>query len=351
MARRSHIGEYPSLDFSLIRFLHLSDGHFDSLQPSAPIPVVEAEKLRNINEEMKKIAGMLTYDPLGDRAVILQRLRKIGKWIADKLLPVDWFKCCHNGGPVTLYLVSDQNDVPWELTLIDDQFLSEKVIHARNPYVGRGRSRTVSYSTIPRIVIIVGKSNNLPNVDFEIDEIMEVYKSCFCEAILVKRGEAVTPDYLRRILEQGEDGQAFDVIHFVGHGSSSDDKVWLNLPSAPFLPSDVPPVLLGNPLIFWNACFSASSSAFPTIDNSGILSEFGSRFIANGASHFIGALLPIQDKIGKQFAGCFYSELFTRKSTVGEAFFCAKSKVASTDPLVHTYVLYGNPSIRMCNNA
>jgi Peptidase family C25 len=123
------------------------------------------------------------------------------------------------------------------------------------------------------------------------------------------------------------------------------------LPAAPFLPNDIPPLLNGNPLVFWNACFSAGAFAAPASDSTGILTEFGSRFISCGASHFVGSPLPIVDQTGKEFACCFYSNLFGERMSVGEAFFIAKSKVATTDPIVHAYVLYGNPAISVVDHA
>jgi hypothetical protein len=68
--------------------------------------------------------------------------------------------------------------------------------------------------------------------------------------------------------------------------------------------------------------------------------------ITNGASHFIGPLIPILDRTSMEFAKSFYTHIFNH-SSVGEAFFSAKTELGMTNPLVHTYALYGNPAIRI----
>jgi hypothetical protein len=312
--------------------------------------VIQHIKNEKINEKLTKISGMLTFDPLGDQSYVVTELRSVGKWISDNVLPPNCFKCCHNGLPRTVDILCDQNDIPWELVLVDDRFLSELVIHARYPFVGRGRKESISYKPIPRMAVVIGKSVDLPNAHLEINEIASIYYKIFSSRLTVIQGESVTPDKLRRMLENGgEDGAAFDIIHFVGHGASAENAVWLKLPSAPFMVKDIPPVLFGNPLIFWNACYSAGSPPGLIAYQAGILSAFGTKLLAGGASHFIGALLPIQDKAARQFAACFYSHLFGA-AAVGEAFFAAKSEVGKTDPIVHTYSLYGNPGIKVCTN-
>jgi hypothetical protein len=346
LTRESTVGPYPLLSFSLIRYVYSAYESYDGIAPPAPLDVVQSEKNEHINMAMQDIAGALVYDPLPDKNFIIDQMRTVGKWIAGRILPDNCFHCCSNGLlPRTISILSDQDDIPWELTVITNKFLSELAVHARFPFVASGRRAPIQYATPPRMLVIIGRSNDLPHVQLEIDELQQVYKTFPNHTIDILRGEGVTPSTIRSCLENGKHGVPYDIVHFIGHGSASGDKLWLELPGLPFLLDDVPRIIRGNPIVFWNSCFSASSAS-PRRYQPEISSGFGNRLLAGGASHFIGTLLPIPDRTARQLSCKFYEYIFN-DLTVGEALFRAKSDVGAQDALVHTYALYGNPHIRI----
>src|SRR5262249_8772414 len=151
----------------------------------------------------------------------------------------------------------------------------------------RARHSTLSYPSIPRMIIIVGARSGLHLAEQEIDMICSVYRQRFHQNVSVCKGEDVTSESVRAILSGLMFGD-MDIVHFIGHGDAQADKVWLELSSSPFLDNDVPMKLGGNPLIFWNACHSASSTAGRYRYQADVIDAFGSRLLSAGASHFVG---------------------------------------------------------------
>jgi CHAT domain len=349
--RAKTVANHPAVEYSLLRLLHNSESSLQCLKGGEPISLILSEKNKHINSEMTDIGASLKYNPLGNQTRLLNKLSNVGEWIANRMLPPGCFDCCSTGLPRSIDIVTDQADVPWELMIVGGKFLSEQVIHSRQAFIGTGRRDEMKFGPNLNVAIIRGKSANLSESAIELELIKEIFTrhQSDCSPTIVQ-GEEASPDVLSKLLTRGIKARPYDVIHFIGHGGMSDKYVWLELPSVPFLVDDVPASILGNPLIFWNACLSAGVGPSVPSYNADIVSGFGGRFIASGASHFIGSLLPVQDDTARRFATEFYTELLNC-ATVGEAVFSAKTKVGLNDRLVHAYTMYGNPALRIKSDA
>lgn len=108
-------------------------------------------------------------------------------------------------------------------------------------------------------------------------------------------------------------------------------------------------LLRAKPLVFLNTCYSGDLGYGLTR-----LGGWAQRFIASGASAFIGNLWAVHDELAATFAIEFYSRLFGlggySQMTLGRAFHDARLVIRDIDPANPTwlaYVLYGNPNARL----
>lgn len=346
-AMQGRVGSYPALRYSVFHTLHQTAQDTDALTPLPPKSVIEEDRNRRVAGALTDLAGFLKYNPHYSPTSIFERLKAIGEWISEYVLPGQSLCCCQGRLPQTVEIMTDQHEIPWELTWVEGNFLSSHVVHARYPFVSKARHHSLIYESPPKFAVVIGRSEGLFSAQDELDEIQRMYSERFKRDITIFQGEAVRADFLRRLLADGATvGGPFDVIHFIGHGDSQTDQVWLELTGSPFLDSYVPPSMNGNPLIFWNACFSASSTAARYRYQADIVDAFGGKLLSSGASHFIGPLFPVLDTTAHRLAVSFYSHLFSGLP-VGLAFFNAKKELGAIDPIAQSYVLYGNPAVRV----
>lgn len=351
-AEYTPIGPYPGVRYSVVHILHETPNDMDPQFPPSPITVYQEERNRHISEPLKDLAGYLTYNQNYNPNEVLRRMRQIGEWISEYILPEQCLCCCQGNLPQTIEIATDQQEFPWELTWVRNNFLARQAIHARLPFGSRrrGRSYPLDSLNVPRFAVLIGRVAGLSSAQEELSEIRQLYQQKFGGDITVFQGAEVTPDLIRDLLATtGNFERPFDIIHFIGHGDSQANLVWLELMGSPFLDNQVPQVLSGNPLVFLNGCFSGVSSPNQYRYQADVVGSFGGRLLYGGASHFIGPLFPVRDVTAKRFAISFYSELFSG-APVGAAFFKAKAELSEIDPLAYTYVLYGIPLARRVNN-
>jgi hypothetical protein len=353
------IGAYPGMRYGVLHLLYETPDPIDTYPHIPPsiidhpsITVQQEERNRHISEPLRHLAGYLTYNLNYDTNEVLRRMKQIGEWISTYVLTERCLCCCHGTLPRTIEIATDQQEFPWELTWVQGDFLARQAVHARLPFgsLGRGRPYPLDTSNVPRFALLIGRSAGLPSAEEELDEIRSLYRQKFGGSITVFKGAEVTPDLMRELLATtGNFERPFDIIHFIGYGDSQPNLVWLELMGPPFLDNQVPQVLGGSPLVFFNSCFSGISLPNQYRYQGDVVGSFGARLLFGGASHFIGPLFPVRDVTAKKFATLFYSELFSG-TPVGVAFFKAKAELSQADPLAYTYVLYGIPLVRRVNN-
>ena len=347
-AKHGAIGPYPSLQYAVSQLLYHTVNDVDALLPPPPVQVIQEEKNRQISGALSQIAGQLAYAGARSSALIQEDLSDVGKWISENVLLPNCLCCWQGSLPHTVEIITDQHEIPWELTWVNGDFLARQTIHARYPLVSKTRHTPVSYGSPPKMAIIKGSSEGLHLVESEIDGICQAYFSKYGQNAKIFDGEAVKVEFIRRLLSGLDSDLCFDIIHFIGHGNAQNDDVWLELLGSPFLKSNIPEVLNRTPIVFWNSCLGAASISNGYRYQSDVVDAFGSELLSNGASHFIGPLFPVLDGTARDFAVDFYAKLFEGE-TIGKAFFDAKNKLVANDPIALTYVLYGNPALRTAN--
>lgn len=143
------------------------------------------------------------------------------------------------------------------------------------------------------------------------------------------------------------------LYHFACHGnldSTDPNNSKLKLADGFLTPADLASdrksgLLRARPLVFANACHAGELGFGLTR-----LGGWAERFIAAGASAFIGSLWAINDVLAARFAAEFYNRLFGlaghTQMPLAAAFRAARLVLRELDPANPTwlaYVLYGNP--------
>lgn len=150
----------------------------------------------------------------------------------------------------------------------------------------------------------------------------------------------------------------FAVIHFAGHAffdnKDADLSGLLLHDEEHFLAQKIRRLLEGRPLVFLNACESASIANEEQPQRvQAYLQEpaegLASAFIYGGALGCVGSLWPIYDKPAADFAIHFYNNLLSGYM-VGDAVRIARRKIKENyqDEITWAaYVLYGDPTLHL----
>lgn len=172
-------------------------------------------------------------------------------------------------------------------------------------------------------------------------------------------GLTVNPplDTVKGVLDSFSQGET-QLYHFACHGnfdSTVPADSPIELSDGRLTPSQITldreAGLIGaHPLVFINACHGGKTGRGLTRPDGWPL-----RYIAAGASAFIGSLWQINDELAGEFAVAFYDRLFgvngqATPLPIAEAFYQARQVIKARDPANPTwlaYVLYANPRTRV----
>ena len=142
------------------------------------------------------------------------------------------------------------------------------------------------------------------------------------------------------------------MLHFAGHGFYDEHDPLasgLVFRGGRLAARDLPASLTGAPLIFGNACESASLAAGGAASPRG-WSGLAASLIAAGASNYVGSLWPVGDASSQRMAVEFYRQLLQGEG-VGEALRLARKACyqlgARRDPTWAAFVLFGCPRTRL----
>jgi CHAT domain-containing protein len=149
------------------------------------------------------------------------------------------------------------------------------------------------------------------------------------------------------------------LYHFACHGNfdlTDPNESKLKLADGFLMPSQLTDdrksgLLRARPVVFVNACHAGERGFGLTR-----LGGWAERFIAAGASAFVGSLWEINDVLAARFAVEFYNRLFgvggQGRLPLGAAFGEARLVLKELDPANPTwlaYVLYGNPRAQVAD--
>jgi CHAT domain-containing protein len=141
------------------------------------------------------------------------------------------------------------------------------------------------------------------------------------------------------------------LLHFAGHGFYDEHDPLasgLVFRGGRLAARDLPASLTGAPLIFGNACESASLAGSGAASIHG-WSGLAASLITAGASNYVGSLWPVGDTSSQKLAVEFYQNLLQGEG-VGEALRKARQacyhRDAGRDPTWAAFVLFGCPRNR-----
>jgi CHAT domain-containing protein len=237
-----------------------------------------------------------------------------------------------------LTILTENDIVPWELLYPldpghDDGFLVEQFPVVRGIFA---RVPTGQLRLRPAAFVLPDRSP--PQAGQEIDAVRALFGARAVSGDIVRE---LTP--LRQLVDRGD----FGVLHFACHNSFDPANGGsIRFGDARFTPTllttaEITKTLGGRgPLVFVNACRSGGLN----ISYNG-MDGFARKFLATGASTFIGSLWAVVDDTAREFASTLYGGLLGG-ATLGDAVLQARRQAASRpgDPSWLAYSIYGDPS-------
>ena len=295
----------------------------------------------------------LTLDCRQDPTKVQRRLRAKGAWLFEKLLPKDLRDVLWSLRPrvETFVIVSEVLGIPWELLRFhgrsDDPeaegpFFSEAFALSRGlPGGGLSQPR---FGHLHDLALIVHQGDDFEAERSELGKLLESH-------IEVARIEPTSAG-----IEQALGSGRFDAFHFAGHGSAAgeDPGSWtLSVDEDESLSlEEVAAAIRGfersRPLVFLNAC-ETGRVGLALLG----LEGWVSRFLAAGASLFVGTLWEVPGDRAFCFADAFYRR-FLRGMPFGEAVRRARSDLRDhfpEDPTWLAFVTYGHPMSQISEKA
>jgi hypothetical protein len=268
--------------------------------------------------------------------------------------------------PCSLTITTNDLVLPWELMSYRDKlnpdepkFLCLERPVARMPmgrYFPRQHRPIRGDRALDFLLIYADPKNNLPAAKREVEAIHDALKNRWGDHVEIKvlsQAEASG-----RAMNEALRNDTFAVIHFAGHaffdGKDADLSGLLLHDEEHFLAQKIRRLLEGRPLVFLNACESASIANEEQPQRvEAYLQEpaegLASAFIYGGALGCVGSLWPIYDKPAADFAIHFYNNLLSGYM-VGDAVRLARRKIKEDykDEITWAaYVLYGDPTLHL----
>lgn len=265
------------------------------------------------------------------------------------------------GARCSLTLTTNDLELPWELMHDGKDYLCIRRPVARMPmgtYLPPERREEEPVGKVR--FLLVNPSPELTGAAQEVQTLQKNLKEFGDDKVMV---EVLGPDgatgreFTRCLVSGG-----FHVIHFAGHAQFNDrepDKSGLVLAKGElFLAQKGRRLLRGRPLVFLNACESATpggagdSSAKPSVGPNYLQAPaagLASAFVYGGALGCVGAIWPVYDDGAAALATELYREVI-RGTMIGEAMRVAREQVRKAYPDQVTwaaFVLYGDPTFQL----
>jgi hypothetical protein len=264
-------------------------------------------------------------------------------------------------------ITTNDLELPWELMCYGDG----KVLCLDRPVgrmpLGRARPRRPSAERQSArktrfLLVYCDPDGRLVQARHEIETIRKALESEYRDRIELnvwpdpaKKG-GTTGRRLNDVLRRAE----YDVIHFAGHATFNPDDADLSAlimdDRVPFYAQKIRRLLKGQPLVFLNACESATVANEPDASrSSGLLQRpvegLAAAFVYGGALGCIGSLWPVHDDSAADLAIHFYKQVLGGEM-IGEALRQARIAVRNKpeyklDITWASFVLYGDPTFRL----
>ena len=285
----------------------------------------------------------------GRDPTVTEPLERLGRLLFGLLLPPVLQDVLHQlPDDLPLILATDDTELPWELLHDGIQYLALKRPMGRRFLSSTpARQNPISDRIRRSFLFITNPTEDLPQTDIEVERLMDAFDTApeTIDARFLCRVQASKLEVMQALAS----GQ-YDVIHYSGHARPGA----LMLADGELTAQEIQKALHGRPFIFLNACWSAEEETL--VETSDILPYAGltarslaSAFILGGATGFVGTLWPVFDVSSREFAEWFYA-LILNGMPVGEALRRTRQRMYQTrsgDPLWASFVLYGDPTLRI----
>ncbi|MFF2508023.1 CHAT domain-containing protein [Streptomyces sp. NPDC058067] len=284
-------------------------------------------------------------------------LRQKGRLLFDSLFP-------RSGGPEMvrqlkestgpLLVSTNESLVPWELLHDGDSFLG--LVHelGRRSVVSRPVVGGRACTQVRRALVVGDTLGDLASAREETERISAWLREhgVTC-TVLIGRDATLT----RVIQELAEDEEPYDLFHYSGHVSGASGAAGLMVHNRKLIDMDALQPLAGlgaPPVVFINGCASAEPSLEPgtrALAEASLTMSACMSFMVMGAKTVVGTRTPVGDASALRFAEAFYGQL-QDQITAGAAMRQARADLERrADWAWASFVLYGDPEVRISTAA
>lgn len=282
------------------------------------------------------------------------RLKETASRLTATLLPTNVQQAIGACRAANLVLDLDRrlDWIPWELLLVESQFLCRKFAMGR--VIEKSLDEPASDThAVRKLTIVANPQFNLPAAAREAD-VLRRFSSL--------HHQMAKPVILANKVRQHDVLQALpscDWFHFAGHAGLDNSEGEWQLADGSFGASELTQASPGRvpSFVFSNACVSGRMAGpAKASDTTGQQSSLASAFTALGTRHYLGTVAPVLDKDSLAFVEAFYRSLFEELSigtAVAEARAATARQLGDESVLWACYVLYGDPRTALvrCDSA
>jgi hypothetical protein len=294
-----------------------------------------ADSIKDLIKVLNDLAeGRRVYSPAKAHRFLANKGMELWQSLLPEVLRDQFWD--HQAGIEQLTIVSDNDDLPWEVLYPRDRGHGDKFLVEQFPVTRAifDRSRVRGLRLRPARFVLPPRSPSKAA-----DEV-----ATLSQLLGETSPDAVVTDYdqLLELLENDD----FGVLHFACHntfdpvaGSAIKFGKTLFTPDDLTMIADDRVLEDSAPLVFVNACQAAGLGlSYNKLDG------WATKFMAAGAAAFIGTLWAVTDETSTPFAAKVYSEL-SKGTPLGQAVLAARKAVseAPADPTWLAYTVYGDP--------
>ncbi len=255
----------------------------------------------------------------------------------------------------TIQIISDNPTIPWELMcpVNRDQNISRGFLGAEfnigRWHLAEGErplEKPPQIMSVDQLLVIAPKYSGNEKLEYQQKELRKL------EQIPGYKMIAGNFSDLKKLLSSSPGG----IIHFAGHASVLKDQPGikdfsLNLEDGPLSIQAwqglIPQKLDAHPFFFFNACQIGQTQRVANFVNG-----WGPTVLESGASGYVGALWPIQDRNAYEFSSRFYEVLADeiQYGAVGIADVLRRTRsefLKKGAPTYLAYVFYGDPNLTL----
>ncbi len=280
-----------------------------------------------------------------------ERLRNLGGLLFSLVLPQPLQESLrHLPDNLPLVLTTNDTQLPWDLLYDGQDFLVLQRPVARRIFGLHSSVPSTNTSVVKqRPLFIVNPNDELAEAEAEVDHLVDLYSTATVQIDfkLLALGRANRSAVLEALADP-----SYTIIHYSGHIRHNA----LCLADGELSAAEVRSVMRGNPFVFLNGCSSAEDENEAAEDENTQVPVIGQSttnlariFLEGGAIGVVGTIWPIFDSGSRQFSEWFHDAVL-KGASVGEAMLRARQRLYAArpnDPLWASYVLYGDPNLRI----